>query len=664
MGRHSVSPNGRGARTHHPNLLIAVLCLAGIGVALMQTLIIPVIPELPKLLDTSPANASWAITATLLTAAVATPVFGRLGDMYGPKPILIACAVMLTVGSVTAGATNALLPLIIGRGLQGFGMPIIPLGISVLRACVPADRVGSAMGMMSASLGVGGGLGLPLAAAIAERFNWQALFWFSTALGAAAIVLFAVMVPRVPARSADRFDPLGTLLLALGLVALLLPISKGGTWGWTSVTTLGLFGASIVVFALFGFWQLRVRSPIVDLRTTARRPVLTTNIASVGVGFALFAMSLIAPQVLELPADTGYGLGQSMLHTGLWLAPGGLAMMVTAPLAARVAAARGPRFTLIIGCVIIAASYLAGLALLSSPPRMMVLNVLISVGVGFAFSSLPALINAAVPMSETAAANGINSLARSLGTSLSSAVMGAVLTGMTVSFVGRDVPTLTAFRVAMLVAAGAAVVAALLALLIPRPRPGAATEPTASSEAQVTDVDDPEQWAAAEETEDYLRQLEYALTMLGRHTAIGPHSDGARSDRDDWLDRSAYLLMSRIEDGDALTVGELADVLGLDTSTVSRKMGALLRTEFVHRGDSPARRLRLTPTGRERLYRHRTEKIDGLRDALGSWPAEDLEVLSSSIARLVSAIDDARARQTAAKDPDTGPRLPRPDFRD
>ena len=379
MGRHSVSPNGRGARTHHPNLLIAVLCLAGIGVALMQTLIIPVIPELPKLLDTSPANASWAITATLLTAAVATPVFGRLGDMYGPKPILIACAVMLTVGSVTAGATNALLPLIIGRGLQGFGMPIIPLGISVLRACVPADRVGSAMGMMSASLGVGGGLGLPLAAAIAERFTWQALFWFSTGLGAAAIVLFAVMVPRVPARSADRFDPLGTLLLALGLVALLLPISKGGTWGWTSVTTLGLFGASIVVFALFGFWQLRVRSPIVDLRTTARRPVLTTNIASVGVGFALFAMSLIAPQVLELPADTGYGLGQSMLYTGLWLAPGGLAMMVTAPLAARVAAARGPRFTLIIGCVIIAASYLAGLALLSSPPRMMVLNVLISV---------------------------------------------------------------------------------------------------------------------------------------------------------------------------------------------------------------------------------------------------------------------------------------------
>src|SRR5262245_25805760 len=112
----------------------------------MQTLIIPVIPELPTLLRTSPSNASWAITAPLLTAAVATPVFGRLGDMYGPKPILVVCAVMLTAGSLLAASTDSLLALIIGRALQGFGMPIIPLGISVLRACVPAERVGAAMG--------------------------------------------------------------------------------------------------------------------------------------------------------------------------------------------------------------------------------------------------------------------------------------------------------------------------------------------------------------------------------------------------------------------------------------------------------------------------------------------------------------------------------------
>ena len=118
----------------------------------MQTLIIPLIPELPSLLHTSAANASWAITVTLLTAAVATPMFGRLGDMYGPKPILMVCAVMLTVGSLTSALTSSLVPFVVGRGLQGLAMPIIPLGISVLRAAVPPDRVGSAMGLISSSL--------------------------------------------------------------------------------------------------------------------------------------------------------------------------------------------------------------------------------------------------------------------------------------------------------------------------------------------------------------------------------------------------------------------------------------------------------------------------------------------------------------------------------
>jgi MFS family permease len=252
-------------------------------------------------------------------------VFGRLGDLYGPKPILVVCATTLVAGSAIAALSNSLIPFVIGRGLQGVSIPIIPLGISVLRACVPPERVGSAMGLMSSSLGVGGALGLPLSAAIAQQFSWHALFWFATGIGAVLLVVFVLLVPRVPPSSADRLDPLGAVLLAGGLVTLLLGITKGRDWGWTSAWTLGMFGASLVVFAVFAVWQLRFDSPIVDLRTSARPPVLITNIASVGVGFAMFALSLIAPQVLELPAETGYGLGMSMLEAGLWMAPGGLA---------------------------------------------------------------------------------------------------------------------------------------------------------------------------------------------------------------------------------------------------------------------------------------------------------------------------------------------------
>src|SRR3954447_270681 len=234
------TPGSAPTRPPHPGVLVAVLAAAGIGVSLMQTLIIPLIPELPKLLNTSPSNASWAITATLLAAAVATPVFGRLGDMYGAKPMLVACAVLLICGSLIAATTSSLLPLIVGRALQGFGIPIIPLGISVLRSCVPPERVGSAMGLMSASLGVGGALGLPLSAVIAQHYDWRVLFWLATALGVAALLMFSTLVPRVPPRSADRLDPLGALLLAIGLVTLLVGITKGQNWGWASGLTLSM----------------------------------------------------------------------------------------------------------------------------------------------------------------------------------------------------------------------------------------------------------------------------------------------------------------------------------------------------------------------------------------------------------------------------------------
>jgi MFS family permease len=257
------------------------------------------------------------------------------------------------------------------------------------------------------------------------------------------------------------------VLLAGGLVALLLGISKGRSWGWTSGLTLSMFGSALLIFALFGWWELRVSSPTVDLRTTVKRPVLATNVASVAVAFGMFGLSLVAPQILEMPKETGFGLGQSMLATGLWMAPGGLAMMVTSPIAARIAAARGPRFTLVTGALIIAASYAVGLVLLAAPWQIMMLNIAVSAGVGFAYASMPALINAAVPISETAAANGINALARSLGTSIASAVIGAILAGMTVSFAGSELPAMTGLRTAMVVAAAVAALAAILALLIP-----------------------------------------------------------------------------------------------------------------------------------------------------------------------------------------------------
>lgn len=198
-------------------------------------------------------------------------------------------------------------------------------------------------------------------------------------------------------RAEGTFDVLGAIGLSAGLVLFLLPITKGSDWGWTSGTTLGLFGAAAVVLLLWGVMELRLKAPLVDLRTTARPAVLFTNLASIMVGVSFYVVSLVLPQLLQLPKSTGYGLGQSMVTAGLLVAPLGLTMMFTAPVYARLSAKYGPKVTLILGMLIIGIGYGAGLGLMSAAWQSLVIAVVLGAGIGLAYSSLPALIVGAVP---------------------------------------------------------------------------------------------------------------------------------------------------------------------------------------------------------------------------------------------------------------------------
>ncbi len=280
------------------NTVVVVLAFSGIVVSLMQTLVIPLVPVLPALLGASAADSAWAITTTLLAGAVATPVVGRLGDMYGKRRMLLISLALLVAGSAACGLSNALAPMIVGRAVQGLAAGVIPLGISIMRDELPAERLGSATATMSASLGVGGALGLPAAAFLAERTDWHMLFWTAAGLGVVATALVVAFVPESAVRTGGRFDLVGAAGLSIGLICLLLAISKGAEWGWSVARAGGLLGAGAVVFLLWGWWELSTRQPLVDLRTTARRQVLLTNIASAVFGFAMFAMSLVLPQIL------------------------------------------------------------------------------------------------------------------------------------------------------------------------------------------------------------------------------------------------------------------------------------------------------------------------------------------------------------------------------
>lgn len=446
--------------------IVAVLATAGLASSFMFTLVVPIQAKLPELLSASREDTAWVVTATLLAAAVITPIAGRLGDMYGKRRIVLALLATLVLGSLIAALSPGIVGVIVGRALQGAVTGVVPLGISILRDVLHQDRVGSAIALISATMGVGGALGMPLSALITEYSDWHALFWMSAALGAIVFALVLWIVPVSVLRTAGPFDYVGAAGLAVGLTGILLAVSRGNEWGWTSPAVIGCGVGGIAVLLLWGWFELRIDAPLLDLRVAARRPVLLTNIASIALGFSLFTSNVAYPQILELPPPAGFGL--SLLAASLIIAPSGLVMMLLSPVSGRLSRSIGPKALFLMGAVALVAAYGYTLLFSSEVWHLLVANLLIGVGIGFGFAAMPMLIMRSVPQSETGASNGLNALFRSLGTSTAAAVVGAVLASMSVSQDGVPVPTAAAFQWSFLLGGGAAVVAVVVALFIPR----------------------------------------------------------------------------------------------------------------------------------------------------------------------------------------------------
>ena len=449
--------------------IVAVLAIAGLASSFMFTLVVPIQSKLPELLDASRDDTAWVVTSTLLAAAILTPISGRLGDMYGKRRIVLALMGVMIVGSVIAALSPGIIGIIVGRTLQGAIVGVVPLGISILRDVLHENRVDSAIALISATLGVGGALGLPISAFITERADWHVLFWVAAGLGVIVFGLVLWIVPESVLRTAGRFDFVGAAGLAVGLLGTLLAISRGNEWGWMSAPTLVLGIGGLVVLLVWGWYELRIAEPLLDLRVAARRPVLLTNLASVAMGFSLFASNVAYPQILELPAAAG-GFGLSLLAASFVVMPSGIVMMALSPFSGRLARTVGPKLLLVLGAFSLILAYAYTLLFSAEVWQLVVANFLIGAGIGFGYASMPMLIMRSVPQSETGASNGLNALFRSLGTSVAAAVIGAVLATMVVDVQGMPAPTPAAFTVSFLLGGIAAVIALVVALFIPRRR--------------------------------------------------------------------------------------------------------------------------------------------------------------------------------------------------
>jgi predicted MFS family arabinose efflux permease len=320
---------------------------------------------------------------------------------------------------------------------------------------------------MSSTVGIGAALGLPLAALVVQYYDWHTMFWLTSALGVLGVSAVWWAVKESPVREPGRFDVLGALGLAAGLVCLLLGVSQGGQWGWGSARILGLFAATVVILALWWWQQLRTAKPLVDLRLVSRPRVGLSHVAAMLTGFAFYANSLVTAQLVQAPKATGYGLGLSIVETGLCLLPGGITMLLFSPLSARISAARGPRITLALGAAVIACGYAVRIADSRDLWMIIVGATVVSTGTTLAYSALPTLILRAVPAEQTASANGVNVLMRTIGQATSSAAVAAVLVHHTSLVGGAPVATLHGYLLAFGMAGAVALVACAASLSIP-----------------------------------------------------------------------------------------------------------------------------------------------------------------------------------------------------
>lgn len=462
------SPNSTDAAPGTPSrragggVVIAVLALYGTIVSLQQTMVLPLVPELPDLIGTSAGNASWLVTATLVAGAVATPVISRMADMYGKRRMILVTLTIVALGALVGAFAPSLPFLILARALQGMGMALVPVGIATMRDELDPEQVPLAVALMSATLAIGAGVGLPLGGYLAEAFDWHVVLWLPGVLALLMIALVLLTVSESSVRTAGAFDVRGAVLLSLALVLLLLAVSKGSDWGWLDVRTLGCFAAGLLLLGLFVPLELRIPSPLVDIRTASQPVVIAANTISVFMGFAMFVNMLVSTQLLQTPQETDYGLGLDALHAGLWMAPSAVAFGLFAPLSGWVTRRFGPEMAIGAGAAIMAISYLARIPFSHSIGLVVLGTITVTIGTALAYSALPTLIMRSVPVTETAAANGLNTLLRSVGTSTASAVTTAVLAA---TITASGFPTYTGMATVFGLATAASLIS--LGLILP-----------------------------------------------------------------------------------------------------------------------------------------------------------------------------------------------------
>ena len=462
-------------------MILAILSLGGISYALLQSLVVPALPEFQQSLHASESAVGWMLTAFLLSASITTPIIGRLGDMYGKDRLLMIVLVTLGVGTLISAVASSLSLLLLGRVIQGVGAGVFPLAFSIVRDELPHERVPGALGLVSSLLGVGAGAGVVLAGIITQQLSYHWLFWFPLVMISVTAFLTWRYIPESPVKTPAHINYRAAALMTAGMSALLLGITETSTWGWGSPKTLGLLAAGVVIVLAWIREELRSREPLVDMRMMAIRGVWTTNLVAFLIGVGLYSAFILLPEYVQEPASTGYGFGASVTVAGLYLLPSTIAIIVLGQMAGILERRIGSRGSLIWGAVFALACYVLLVAARSQPIDIFVAATLLGIGIGLSFSAMANLIVENVPQEQTGVATGMNAVTRTLG----GAFGGQVAATLLASNLGAGgIPTDTGFALSFVMCLIALAAASAVALWVPRRGAFSETELVSLPEAE------------------------------------------------------------------------------------------------------------------------------------------------------------------------------------
>jgi EmrB/QacA subfamily drug resistance transporter len=475
----------QGTDRQHPSITFAVLALGGVSYALLQSLVAPALPDIQHALHTSENSVSWVLTAYLLSASVATPLLGRLGDMYGKERVLLIVLVLLSAGTLISALATSLPLMLVGRVVQGAAGGIFPLAFGIIRDEFPRERVASGIGLMSALLGVGGGAGVVLAGPIVDNLSYHYLFWLPLIPIVIVTVATHFLVPESPLKVPGRVNWTGAALMSLGLVAVLVGVSETAVWHWLSPKTIG---AIVVGLVLLVFWvrsEARSPHPLVDMHMMRIRGVWTTNAVSLLLGFGMYSSFILLPQYVETPERAGYGFGSSVTQAGLFLVPTTAAMLIVGSQTGRLEKLFGSKPPLLTGGVLTALSF--GTLAFARGDRweIYIAAALLGSGIGLAFAAMANLIIENVGPAQTGIATGMNTVTRTVGGAFGGAATASIIAG-TVGANGY--PTPHGYTLAFGICAFALAVGVVAGLFIPSRRVEETFEPHAAGDVAESPV--------------------------------------------------------------------------------------------------------------------------------------------------------------------------------